>query len=455
VGDRVALFLPNIPAFPIVYLATQKAGAIAVSINAMLTTEEIDYILTDCGARVVFTTDALLPRVEPLLESAPALEHVIICEGEAPGFATLDAWSANAAGPFTARDMDRDDPAAILYTSGTTGKPKGATLSHGNVVSNMYATGHALRIDPTDRLLLCVPMFHCFGQNFIMNTAINSAATLVMHRRFEPVEILASIERDGVTMFFGVPTIYIVLLNMGIDPGKLSGVRYYFSAAATMPVEVATRWQERFGRAIHEGYGLTETSPFACYNHEWAHRPGAVGTPLEMVEMRVVDADDRAVPPGTWGEITIKGPNVMLGYWNRPEESAVALRGGWFHTGDVGYQDADGYVYLVDRVKDMINVAGFKIWPREVEEVLYRHPAVKECAVVGVPDPVNGEATKAFIVTTQDGGLTSDILEAYCREHLAVYKTPRQVEFVSELPKNATGKILKRVLRDQTTVAVG
>ncbi len=332
--------------------------------------------------------------------------------------------------------MDRDDPAAILYTSGTTGKQKGAVLSHGNVVSNMNSTGHLLRIDPTDRLMLFLPLFHCFGQNFIMNTAFTSGATLVLHRRFVPEEILASIGANGVTMFFAVPTVYIGLLNAGVEPEQLAGIRYYFSAAATMPVEIATRWQERFGLPIFEGYGLTETSPFASYNHEWAHRPGSVGTPIEMVEIRVVDADGQEVGRGEWGEIVIKGPNVMLGYWNRPEDTAAALRGGWFHTGDIGYMDADGYVFLVDRVKDMINAGGFKIWPREVEEVLYRHPAVKECAVVGVPDPAHGEAARAVVVPHPDvhvDGMRAS--KPTAAKHLAVYKVPREFEFTAELPE--------------------
>src|SRR5579884_2080937 len=443
-GDRVALFMPNIPAFPIAYLAVQKVGAIAVSVNTMLKTAELRHILTDSGAQTIFTTADLLPQLEPLLGDVLPADRVILGEGEAAGFRSLGEMGEGAEGRFKAREMDVDDPAAILYTSGTTGKEKGAVLTHGNVVSNMYATGHALRVDPADRLLLFLPLFHCFGQNFIMNTAFNSGATLILHRRFVPPEILDSIPRNGVTMIFGVPTVYIALLNAGVEPEVLAGVRYYFSAAATMPVEIANRWKGRFGKPIYEGYGLTETSPFASYNHEWEHRPGSVGTPVEMVEMRVVDDEDRELPPGEWGEILIKGPNVMRGYWNRPAETAETLRGGWFHTGDVGYMDEDGYIFLVDRVKDMINAGGFKIWPREVEEVLYQHPAVKECAVVGVPDPVRGEAAKAVIVAHAEDQVTPEELEAYCVERMAAYKVPHEIELVSELPKNPTGKILKR-----------
>lgn len=445
VGERVALFLPNIPAFAVTYLAAQKIGAIAVSVNTMLTTEELHHVLSDSGAGVVFTTEALLPPLRPLIGSDIPANRVILCEGEAEDFLTLASFPDHS--PYRARVMDRDDPAAILYTSGTTGKQKGAVLSHGNVVSNTYATAHALRVDPEDRLLLFLPLFHCFGQNFIMNTAFASGAAVILHRRFVMEEILTSIARDGATMFFAVPTVYIGLLNAGVEPHQMESIRYYFSAAATMPIEVAVRWQEQFGRPIHEGYGLTETSPFASYNHQWAHRPGSVGTPIEMVEMRVVDAAECEVGAGEWGEILIKGPNVMLGYWNRAEESAEALRGGWFHTGDIGYIDAEGYLFLVDWVKDMINTGGFKIWPREVEEVLYQHPAVKECAVVGMPDPIKGEVARAVIVLRPDTAVTPDDLAAHCRAHLAVYKTPQHFDLVADLPKSATGKILKRVLR--------
>jgi long-chain acyl-CoA synthetase len=215
-----------------------------------------------------------------------------------------------------------------------------------------------------------------------------------------------------------------------------------------MPVEVARRWQQTFGLPVHEGYGLTETAPFAAYNHEYAHRPGSIGTPIENVEMRVVGPDDRPVADGEWGEICIRGPNVMLGYFNRPADSAEALRGGWFHSGDVGYRDDDGFFYLVDRVKDMINCAGFKVWPREVEEVLYAHPAVKECAVVGLPDEVKGESVAAFVVLQAGASAGADEVEAFCRERMAAYKIPRRIEFVDAVPKSPTGKILKRVLRE-------
>jgi long-chain acyl-CoA synthetase len=452
-GDRVALFLPNIPEFAIAYLAAQKLGAIAVSVNVMLTTEELRYVLEDSGAKVLLTTEALLAQARPLVGDLPALRHVILCEGAAEGLSTLAELCAGKPATLRAADLDRDAPSAILYTSGTTGRQKGATLSHGNVVSNMYAVQHCLRTAPADRLLLFLPLFHCFGQNFVLNAGLNAGATLVLHRRFDPQAVLASVERDGVTIFLAVPTVYIGLLGAGVPPERLARVRLFFSAAATLPVDVADQWRTRFGRSILEGYGLTETSPFASFNHEHAHRPGSVGTPIENVEMRIVDEAGAPVPPGSWGEIVIRGPNVMLGYWNRPQDTARAIQDGWFRTGDIAYEDEAGYFHLVDRSKDMINSAGLKIWPREVEEVLYRHPAVGECAVIGVPDPSKGEAVKAFVALRRDAALSEEEALAFCRAHMATYKVPRAVEFVTELPKSATGKILKRVLRDRAPTA--
>ena len=448
-GDRVALFLPNIPAFPIAYLAVQKLGAMAVSVNVMLTTGELDYVLADSGAKVIFTAEALWPALEPLVGERLSRDRVVICEGEVAGVRTLPAFGASHPPEFKAREMERDAPAAILYTSGTTGRQKGAVLSHGNVVSNLFTVNRYLGMAPSDRVLITTPLFHVAAQNVMMNSGFNAAATLVLHRRFDVQRCAGAIEEHRVTLVMGVPTIYIALLDARVSPQALSSVRLFKSAAATMPVEIARRWQETYGKTVYEGYGLTETSPAATFNHEYEYRPGSVGTPVDMVEMRVVDAEDREVPPGTWGEVVFRGPNVMLGYWNRPHETAEAMRTGWFHTGDIGYLDEDGYLYLVDRVKDMINSAGFKIWPREVEEALYQHPAVCECAVAGVPDPIKGEIAKAYIVLRAGGKATEQELDAYCRGRLAAYKVPRAFAFVDHLPKNAAGKVLKRVLREQ------
>jgi long-chain acyl-CoA synthetase len=447
-GERVALFLPNIPEFAIAYYGAQKVGAVVVSVNALLRADEIRYVLQDSGATVLFTTAALLAEVAPVRASLPALRRVVVCEGDAAGEHTLARMGAGGPAEFRAVARERDDPAAILYTSGTTGRQKGAVLSHGNVTSNAHSTRHAVGSRPGDRHVLLLPLFHCFGQNFILNAAIASGGTVLLHRRFDPATTPALLREQGATHLYAVPTLYIHLLNAGLAPADLPAVRYCFSAAATMPVEVARRWRELFGMPVHEGYGLTETSPFAAYNHEFAYRPGSVGQPIDNVEMRVEGPDGREVPDGEWGEICIRGPNVMLGYHDRPDESAEALRGGWFHTGDVGHRDADGYFFLVDRVKDMINAAGFKVWPREVEEVLYLHPAVKECAVVGLPDELKGEVVAAFVVPHAGARVDGATVEAFCRERMAAYKVPRHVHVVDAIPKSPTGKILKRVLRE-------
>lgn len=446
-GDRVALYLPNIPAFVICYLASVRIGAIAVSVNAMLKAEELDYILNDAGAVLLFTTEDLLPNVDR--SRYTDLRQIVVCEGDADGNATLEEYLASGQDIDCGVDMHPQDPAVLLYTSGTTGFPKGATLTHGNVVSNTWTTVHHAGFRADDRMILFLPLFHVFGQNFIMNATFLACATLVLHRRFVPDQVLASIVNDKVTMFFAVPTIYIALLNMDLNPDDLASIRYEFSAAATMPQEVSTRWTDRFGRPVYEGYGLTECSPFACYNHDLVHKVGSVGTPVENFEIKILDENDRELPLGEWGEICIRGPGVMQGYWHKPEETAQALRNGWLHSGDIGTMDEGGYVFIVDRVKDMINVAGLKIWPAEVEQCLYRHPAVMEAAVYGIPHAEKGEIVKAAIVPKPDTDTTAEQIKNFCRDHLAVYKVPSEVAFIENLPKSATGKILKRILRDE------
>jgi long-chain acyl-CoA synthetase len=446
-GKCVALYLPNIPEFVICYLATVRVGAIAVSVNSMYKSGELNYILNDSGCVLIFTTGDLLPNI-PFSE-CPSLKQGVVCEGDPQGRPTLDEWVAKGSSDRAMADMSPDDPAVLLYTSGTTGFPKGATLSHGNVVSNGWATVHHAGYKKEDRMILFLPVFHVFGQNFIMNATFMACATLVLHRRFVPERVLDSIRRDRVTMFFAVPTIYIALLNAPLPDEAFASIRYEFSAASSMPKEISARWTERFGRPVYEGYGLTECSPFACYNHDFRHKFGSVGTPVENFEIKIMDGDDHELPLGKWGEICIKGPGVMKGYWNKPDETRHALRNGWLHSGDIGTMDDEGYVFIVDRVKDMINVSGFKVWPAEVEGFLYKHPAVQEVAVYGQAHPEKGEVVVAAVVLKEGAKATGEEIVAYCRNHLAAYKAPARVDFVPELPKSATGKILKRMLRDK------
>jgi long-chain acyl-CoA synthetase len=446
-GDRVSIYLSNCPEFALSYLAAMKIGAIAVSINGLYKSEEIKYIVRDSGSTAIFTSGDLVPNLPR--PDLPSLKHVIVVSGDAQGNIALDDWLSKGASELRAADMLPSDPAVLLYTSGTTGFPKGATLTHGNVVSNAYATVHHSGFGQNDRMALFLPMTHVFGQDFVMNATFTACATLALYRRFVPDQVLDSVQRDRITMFFAVPTIYINLLNMDLSRYDLSSIRYDFSAAATMPQEISRRWTERFERPVYEGYGLTESSPFACYNHDFRHKFGSIGTPIENTEVKIFNSEDQEAPLGEWGEIVIRGPGVMKGYWNKPDDTAWVLRSGWLHSGDVGMMDDEGYIFIMDRVKDMINAAGFKVWPAEVEQVLYKHPAVREVAVYGVKDPVKGEAVKAAIVLKEGAAATSEEIIEYCRGQLAVYKAPAYVDFVKDLPRNPTGKILKRILRDQ------
>ena len=457
-GDRVALFLPNVPAFAMAYYAAQRSGAVTVSINAIFKSAEVQFLVEDSGSEVLFTLEEMVPQVPRA--ALPALRHVVVCDaaaGAAPaGCVALADWLAlvpDTAGPFESVQRRSDDPASLLYSSGTTGFPKGVTLTQNNVATNVATAARASGFRPDDRLALFLPLFHVYGQNYIMNGAVHAGATLAMFRRFVPDAVLDAVQRDRITMFFGVPTIFIGLLGMDLSRWDLSSIRYEMSAASTMPEEISRRWTERFGRRIFEGYGLTECSPFAAYNDAVEHRFGSVGRAVEGFELQIHDEQGRELPRGEWGEIVIRGPGVMAGYWNRPKETAEALRDGWLHSGDIGRMDADGYVYIVDRVKDMINVSGFKVWPAEVEQYLYRIPGIHECAVYGVPDPVKGEQVAVALVAKPGASLTGEQVIAWCRDNLAAYKVPARADVVAELPKSATGKLLKRVLREQARSA--
>jgi long-chain acyl-CoA synthetase len=446
-GERVAIILPNIPEFAIAYYAVLSVGAVVVSMNSRSTQDEIRFILNDSTATAVVTVGDLRGQV-PDADSGQAL-RVIVADGARDGDIAMESRVLPSSTHAPATDRERHDPAVILYTSGTTGAPKGATLSHGNIVSNVWSFVHNCGFRVEDRILLQLPLFHCFGQNALLNSSLFAGATIVLQRTFRPETALRAVEERAVTMLFAVPTMFATLLERA-TPGELRSVRYFFSAAASLPVEVERRWHEKFGRVIHQGYGLTETSPFASYNHAHQYRLGSIGMPIENVEIRIVDVETGLeAPPDTLGEIAIKGPNVMLGYWNRPEDTARSVRNGWFHSGDIGFADRDGYLYIVDRLKDMIDVGGMNVYPVEVENALYGHWAVGEAAVFGVPDPLMGERVCAAVVLKLDAAVTADQLAAHCGVTLADFKVPRSIEFLTELPRNPSGKILKRVLRQR------
>jgi long-chain acyl-CoA synthetase len=436
-GERVALHLPNRPDFVLAYYAALKAGLVPLSLNTSYKAEELGYIIGNAAAAMVVTADGIDASL-PSRDRMPSVRQLLHAKD-------LDGLRGRAT--LRAVDVDREDTAAILYTSATTGRPKGVMLTHANIVSNAYATVHHLKMTEQDRGLCALPMFHCFGQNAIMHALVTAGGTLVLHERFVPDAFVAAVAEERITILYAVPTMYILFLSMSTPDFR--SVRLCFSAAATLPGDVETRWQATHGHWIQQGYGLTETSPFASYNHEVAFRRGSVGTPIENVEMKIVDADDREVADGELGEIVIKGPNVMKGYVGDAAATAASIRDGWFHSGDIGYRDGDGYFFIVDRLKDMINVSGFKVFPREVEEVLFRHPAVKEAAVVGIPDPVRGEAVKAFVVLKEGASVDAETLQALCRSTIASVKVPERIEFIGALPKNPTGKILKKELRSR------
>jgi len=447
-GDRVALYLPNIPEFAVVYYAAQKLGAIVVTINAIFKTEEVRYLLDDSAAAAVFTTAELSTFVPA--DCAALRLRVIVDDGPLPdGWTALSELLSLGSDRFVSVDRAADAEAALLYSSGTTGFPKGIVLTQCNIHANIPLSAKCSDYRPGDRLAVFLPLFHVYGQNYLMNAGFLAGATLVLFRRFVPEIVLKAIGEERITHFFAVPTIYITLLAMDLSPYDLSSLRYEMSAAATMPEEINRRWTERFGRCVYEAYGLTECSPFACYNDLHEHRFGSVGRALEGFELKICDDSGDEVPRGELGEILIRSDCVMKGYWNRPKETQQTLRNGWLRSGDMGRMDEDGYVYIVDRVKDMVNVSGFKVWPAEVEKYLYKIPGILEVAVYGIPAATQGEQVAVAAVLSEGSSLTPEDIIAYCREHIAAYKVPARVDIIAELPKSPAGKILKRVLRDQ------
>ena len=458
-GQRVALMLPNVPAFVVWYYAALRIGAIAVSISTRLAASEVQFVLEDCGASAFI---GLPQAIELTGDCLPDAVMLSITTNEAGNSIDGNLIDGNSISRTDAtndwHDADPHDPATVLYTSGTTGFAKGATLSHTNIRSNVHAFNHLCNQRPTDRILLAVPLFHCFGQNALLNAALNVGATLVFQRKFDLNESRQLIVDHQVTQLYGVPMMF-QLLRESCSTADLESVNYCFSAAAPLPIQVAQAWQQKFGMPIHEGYGLTETSPFASYNHRDRFVPGSIGTPIDAVEMKVVDTESgQTVAAGELGEIAVRGPNVMLGYWNRPEDTAAAIRDGWFYSGDIGRQDEQGFFYIVDRVKDMIAVGGMKVYPAEVERVLMDHPAVDQVAVVGFPDEVFGEKVIGFVVPSDTHAnaknespddLVRSTIE-HARQHLANFKTPQQIVIAEQLPRNPSGKVLKTKLREHT-----
>ncbi len=445
-GDRVAIMLPNVPYFPAVYYGVLRLGAVVVPMNVLLKAREVAYYLEDSGAELIFAWHGFLEAAEKGAKDAGDIEVVSVVPGEFEGL--IFAHEPNGA----VADVDGDDTAVILYTSGTTGKPKGAELTHSNLHKNVSAAVGLFGLGIDDVIFAGLPLFHSFGQTCTMNAAVCSGAAITLLPRFDPAKALEILERDGCTVFEGVPTMYGALLHHpDRDQADVSCLRVCASGGASMPAEVMRGFEEAFGCKILEGYGLSETSPIASFNHpDRERKPGSIGTPLAGVEFRLVDDDGADVDPGEIGEILIKGHNVMKGYWKRPDATAESIKDGWFATGDMAKVDEDGYYFIVDRKKELIIRGGYNVYPREVEEVLYEHPAVREAAVVGVPHDEWGEEVGAAVALKDGESVDEGELIAFVKEQVAGYKYPRRIWFVDELPKGPTGKILKREISAPT-----
>jgi long-chain acyl-CoA synthetase len=442
-GDAVGVMLPNVPEFAIAYYGVLRAGAVVVPMNVMLKRREVAFYLKDPAAGLLLAWAQCEPEARAGAEQAGA-ECVPVDGG------TLAALPV-ARGPLAeVARRSGQDTAVVLYTSGTTGQPKGAQLTHANLARNAEVTARTLiELGPGDIVLGALPLFHSFGQTCGLNAAVSVGAALALVPRFAPEAVLETIERERVTVFEGVPTMYAALLaHDDRRRHDASSLRVCVSGGAALPVEVLRGFEAEFGCVVLEGYGLSETSPVACFNHPGHERmPGSIGTPIEGVELRIVDDLRVPVAPGEPGEIAIRGHNVMKGYLNRPEATAEAIDGdGWFYTGDIARVDARGRHFIVDRKKELIIRGGYNVYPREIEEVLYEHPSIREAAVIGVPHPSLGEEVAAAVALKPGAEASADEVRAFVKQHVAAYKYPRHVWFVEELPKGPTGKILKRAI---------
>ena len=447
-GDRVAIILPNVPAFPVVFFGSVLAGAIVVPMNPLLKAGEIDFFFTNSGAKVAFVwPDFVAEATEGARNSST---RIIPCGPMGPVEGALED------GEPIAEPVERDDEdtAIVLYTSGTTGRPKGAELTHRNIHLNAHRSAVEIQATtPNDVVMGCLPLFHVFGLVVGLNAAVIAGAALALIPRFDPAEAIKVIGNEKVTIFMGVPTMYAAILNHpDSDALDATSLRTCCSGGSAMPLEVMKAFEAKFGCMILEGYGLSETSPVASFNMPTMERkPGTIGVAIPGCEMKLVDLDGNDVPPGDGvGEIAIRGDNVMKGYWQNPEATAEAIPDGWFRTGDLATVDDEGYYTIVDRKKDMILRGGMNVYPREVEEVLYTHPDVLEAAVVAVPDDLLGEDVGAAVALRPGSTATLEDVQAYVKERIAAYKYPRHIWQVDELPKGPTGKILRREVHQPT-----
>ncbi|MFI6438039.1 long-chain fatty acid--CoA ligase [Streptomyces sp. NPDC050759] len=441
-GDRVAILLPNIAQFAVLYYGILRSGAVAVPMNPLMKAGEIGYNIEDCGARALLTWGPSMAEA-----NAAAGQLGISCtDVTAPGFIAALAAAEPIPGVV---DRSSDDAAVILYTSGTTGRPKGAVLTHDNLRGNTETVSRLLALTGSDTVFGGLPFFHVFGQTCGLNAAVLVGACVTLLPRFDAAATLSILVRDDVTVFEGVPTMFLALLAAAeaADGAAVGNIRLSVTGGSAMPVEVLHRFEAAFGCPVAEGYGLSETSPVVTFGLiDGIRKPGSIGTPIDGVEVRLIDEQGKEVTQGQVGELVVRGPNVTPGYWNSPEANVAAFVDGWFRTGDLARCDDEGYYFIVDRKKDLIIRGGYNVYPREIEEVLYQHPAVAEAAVIGVPHEAYGEEVAAVVTLKPGAEATPDEMRQFAKDRVAPYKYPRIVRLAEQLPKGPTGKILKRAL---------
>jgi len=470
-GDRAAIFLPNIPQFIIAYFGVLKAGAVLTAISPLHKEREVEHQLSDSEAETIVALDSLYPIVEKVWRKTK-LKNAVVTSAEeyasknpvssgkreqAPNVYSFQELLKEPAKPRSVSINPREDLAALQYTGGTTGTAKGAMLTHLNLVSNAFAFAAWIKgTTAEETFLTALPLFHIYGMTTSLNVPVHLAAKMVLLPRFEPSAVLGTIQRHRVTVFCGVPTMYSVLLaNPTLGKYDLTSIRVCISGASPLPPQIQKKFMQITGGFLAEGYGLTEASPVTHCNPVdktmRTVRVGSIGLPLPDTDAKIVDVEtgEKTLGAGETGELTVKGPQVMKGYWLKPEETALVLRNGWLLTGDIARMDQDGYFYITDRKKDLIKYKDYSVYPRELEDVLYEHPAVKLCAVVGKPSPVAGEVPKAFVVLKDGAKATEAEVMAFVKEKVAPYKAVREVEFRQELPISAAGKVLRRVLQEE------
>jgi len=468
-GQRMAIMLPNCPQYIVAYYAILKIGGIVVNVSPMYVERELEFQLRDAGVEIILALRDLFPRLEAVREKIP-LKTIILTDlietGDLPKqksgttaasgvyeYAEVLEMGRRLPPPYV--QVDPNEVALLQYTGGTTGISKGAMLTHRNLVSDVLqcVSWNHDAVKGEERMLAVLPFFHVYGMTVTMNEAIELAATIILLPRFNVDEALEAINLYQPTRFPGVPTMYMAIINHPqLKNYNLSSIRVCSSGSAPMPIEAQKRFEELTGAKISEGYGLTEASPVTHANpFNGKRKIGSIGLPRPDVDAKIVDlkTGQKDLPPGEEGELCIRGPQVMLGYWNRPEETKKTLRNGWLYTGDIGRMDEEGYFYIVDRKKDMIICSGYNVYPREIEEVLYQHPKIQEACIVGIPDPYRGETVKAFVVLKEKEQASAEEIIEFCQKNMAKYKVPTSIEFRQELPKSHIGKVLRKILREE------